>query len=173
MIKKKSINDFINKYTYISYKKVPEIKQISLNFGCTDSSLKLLAPTFLALELLSNKKINFSQARKPNIMLKIKKGDPTGCSVVLKKKESEIFLKGIFVNVLPNTKVFRKFSMPKKVESKGFSFSLNELFNFPELNQRFFFFKRVPPLNVNIVTSAKSIGELKFLLSIKKVPLNI
>ena len=61
------------------------LKKIVLNFGYQKSNLKYLISGLLALEFISSKKGKITKSRHLNLFLKIKKGDPVGCKIVLKK----------------------------------------------------------------------------------------
>ena len=80
--------DLINKFSYSNIKKIPELKKIVLNFGCKSSEIKELATSLLALELIinTNTPIFLTKSKQPNVLLKIRKGAPVGCKVILKKK---------------------------------------------------------------------------------------
>jgi len=80
--------DFINKFCC---EKVPELEKIVLNFGCRSFSVQNFAATALALEIIAGKKGTVTTSKKPNILLKIQKGQPSGYKVVLKKKRNRRF----------------------------------------------------------------------------------
>ena len=76
--------DLINKFTCYD-KNLPEIKKITLNFGCKNFTIQKFAITMLALEIITFKKGTITTAKKPNVLLKIQKGQPAGCKVYFKK----------------------------------------------------------------------------------------
>lgn len=78
--------DLINKFNYKNIKELPKLKKIILDFKTKNFKTKTFAATLLALELISLKKCNFTTSKKPNILLKIQKGQPVGGKVILKKK---------------------------------------------------------------------------------------
>ena len=77
--------DLINKFYYKELKNLPKLKKIVLNFNCRTTNLKTLATHLLALELITNQKSNLTISKRPNLLLKIRKGNPVGCKVILKK----------------------------------------------------------------------------------------
>ena len=80
--------DFINKFYYVNVNEIPSIKKIILNFGCKNIEIKNISGCLLSLELITKKKGSLTRAKRSNILLKIRKGQPSGCVVVLKKKRN-------------------------------------------------------------------------------------
>ncbi len=79
--------DLLNKFQYSNIKNIPKFKKVVLNFGCKNHELKNIAPGLLSLELISTKTGKLSTTKNSNVFLKIKKGAPIGCYVILKKKK--------------------------------------------------------------------------------------
>jgi ribosomal protein L5 len=50
--------DLSNRFLYKNTKELPKLKKIILNFGCKTSDLKQLSASLLALELITNQKVN-------------------------------------------------------------------------------------------------------------------
>ena len=86
--------DLINKFHYKNLQKLPKLQKIVLNFGYKSPNLKNLASALLFLELATGKRGVITTASKPHILLKIKKGNPVGCNVILKKTLMYAFLLG-------------------------------------------------------------------------------
>ena len=83
--KKVIVYDLINKFSYNNLKKVPKLKQIVLNFGCKNSEIKNLSAALISFELIaSNKNIELTKSKRANLFIKIRKGHPVGCKVILK-----------------------------------------------------------------------------------------
>lgn len=163
-------NDFINKFFYKNIGEIPEFKRIILNFGCKSFDLKKLSTSLLALKLITNQKGALKISRKPHILLKLRKGNPVSCVVTLKNNEMYTFLKKLICDSLPFIKNFDKIKINKKKQKKTFSFTLNNLIIFEELELHFYLFRNLPPLNITIITNSKSIKELIFLLQSFKLP---
>ena len=87
--------DLTNKYSYISFKDIPKIEKVILNFGGKTSELFNISSALLFLELISQKKAAVTRSKKANVLLKIRKGNIVGCSVFLTKKKC-IFFYGNF-----------------------------------------------------------------------------
>ena len=163
--------DLINKFPYTYLNEIPELKKIVLNFGCKNSDIKNLASALFALELITMKSGSLTRARRPNLLLKIRKGNPTGCIVVLQKSKMYTFLFKLLTEVFPNLKDFHGINISDKVAERRFSFTLDNLINFKELEKQFYLFINLPPLNITLVTNTKSKKELSYLLRSLKLPI--
>ena len=138
--KKIIIHDLINKFSYNQISEIPELKKIILNFGCKDFEIKSIASALLSLELITMRKGSVARSKRANILLKIRKGNPVGCVVVLRNTEMYHFLLKLVSEVLPNLKDFKGLSVSKKLGTTSFSFTLKDLINFKELEKQFYLF---------------------------------
>ena len=163
--------DLINKFPYTYLNEVPELKKIVLNFGCKNSEIKNLASALFALELITMKSGSLTRAQRPNLLLKIRKGNPTGCVVVLQKSKMYTFLFKLLTEVFPNLKDFQGINISNKIAEHRFSFTLDNLINFKELEKQFYLFINLPPLNITFVTNTRSKKELSYLLRSLKLPI--
>lgn len=161
--------DFINKFYYGKIDKIPKIKKIILNFNCKNFEVKKIATVALTLELISSKKSVITRSKKISINLKLRKGHPIGCKVILTGKHLENFLFKLLNKIWPNLKNFD--GLMQYVRSKNsFSFSLKDLVNFDELNSNFYLFSNLPTLNIVIIYNTKNNKELLFFLYSLKIP---
>ena len=155
--------DLLNKFSYESVKNIPKIKKIYLSFNCKNSSLKYLSSSLIALELISLQKSIFTYLKTSNILFKIKKGSPVGCTVILRKKTMLLFLSEFLVFIFP-----KLLNIPKQIRiknKKNFSFKITSPLVFNELEKRYQFFNKLTGLNITIVTSSKNKKELAVLLT--------
>jgi len=162
--------DLINKFSYHNLSDIPELKKIVLNFGCKSFAIKDIAASLSALELITTKQGTVTKAKRPNIMLKVRKGHPVGCVVILTKIKMYNFFFKLITQVFPNLKDFKGIKVSKKLKNKSFSLTLIDLINFEELEKQFYLFTNLPPLNIILVTNAKSRKELMYLLHSFKIP---
>lgn len=162
--------DLINKFCYLHLDEVPKLKKIILNFGCKNIEIKSISSALLSLELITTKRGSLTRARRSNILLKIRKGSPVGCVVILKKKLMYDFFLKLLIEVFPNIKGFNGITVSKKVKQTCFSFTLKDLIHFKELEKQFYLFINLPPLNITILTNSKTKQELLYLLSSFKLP---
>lgn len=156
--------DLVNKFSYARLEEIPRLKKIILNFGCKSSEIKIIALALLSLELITTKQSSLVKSKRPNVVLKIRKGNPVGCLVVLKNKAMYSFLFKLLTEVLPNLKSFTGIVLSKKLIGPSFSFTLKDLINFKELERQFYLFINLPPLNITFVTNVKTKQELLYLL---------
>lgn len=163
--------DLTNKFLYKNINEVPEIKNIILNFGNKSTKLKNFAAALLALELISTKKGILTKTKKSNLFLKIQKGKPAGCKIILKKTLMYNFLNKILVEITPNIKNFLVFKTKYK-NYRNFSFNLDtKKLVFTELKEHYHLSKTLSYLNITIATDAKTQKELFFLLRSFNFPL--
>lgn len=164
--------DLINKFDYDTLTKVPKIKKIILNFGDSSIGLKDLASALLALELVANKKGDVALSSKTNLMLKIRKGSPVGCKVILTGSLMYRFIFKLIYEVFPTAKDFTPLKLSKKLNPTSFSFSIKDLTSFKELSKQFYFFSSLPPLNIICLCNTTNKLELVYLLKSFKFPIN-
>jgi large subunit ribosomal protein L5 len=83
--------DLINTFFYRNLIEIPKLKKITLNFGYQKSNFKHLVSSLLALEFITSKKGKITTSKHLNVFLKIKKGNPVGCKIILKKSTMYFF----------------------------------------------------------------------------------
>lgn len=161
--------DLINKFTYTHFEEVPQLKKIILNLGCKNSDVKSIASALLSLELITTKKGSLVKSKRANVLLKIRKGNPVGCVVILKNNAMYDFLFKLLSEVFPNLKSFTGLNISKNLGKTSFSFTLKDFINFKELEKQFYLFINLPPLNITLVTNARTKKELLYLLQSFKI----
>lgn len=164
--------DLINKYVIKKSKEVPKIEKIVLNFNCwtKPGDFSMLASSILALELITHQEGVLTKALYPHLALRLRRGFPIGCKLILKKENKYNFFSKIVREVYPSSKTFDLFTANN--DSKAFSFSVLELLCFEELEKNYNLFKDLNQLNITIVANnTKSPHELEFLLTSLKVPI--
>jgi len=165
--------ELANKFFYKNTKKIPKIKKITLNFGCKTTEIKHLAASLLALEIITSKKGKLTTAKKSNIILKIRKGNPIGCKITLQKKQIFNFLEKIFIYIFPNIKNFSGIKLTETINPKSLSFRLTDTFNFNEFEEHYYLFNNLPNLDITITTNSKNKEELIFILKSMQFPLKL
>ena len=163
--------DLLNKFYYTNLKKLPKLKKIILNFNCKTTDLKTLSTHLLALELVTHQKGVLTVSKHPNLFLKIRKGNPIGCKVILKKTSVLKFLSKSLNEIFPKTKNFDAVIVDRKKKDTNFSFAIKDNLNFPELSENYYLFNDLSDLNLSIVTTAKTKKETTFLLKSLQIPL--
>lgn len=163
-------NDLINKFNYKNIKNIPEIKQLTLNFGCKHFNIQKFATILLALEIITSKKAKLTIAKKANILIKIQKGQPAGCKVTLRKKEINFFLNKLLIEVLPKIKNFTGFKIQTQTSNFSFQLLSNEII-LQEFEEQYPLFATLPNLSIHISTNSKNQKELLFLMKYFKIPI--
>ena len=161
-------HDLCNKFRYKSLKNLPKLSKIVLSFGCKNLNIKQLIISFLALEIIGGKKGNFTQSKKSNILLKIRKGNLVGCKLIIEKKLIYHFFSKFITQIMPTLK------MPGKIEvsnAKAASFQVSNLLIFSELEKNYYLFHELKNLNVVFLSNTGSTAEFTYLLNSFKFPL--
>jgi len=161
--------DLINTFSYQNLVKIPKLRKIILNFGYQKSSFKYLVSSLLALEFISCKKGDITKSRHLNVFLKIKKGNPVGCKIVLKKSTMHFFYLKLLTSIFPKIKQSQTSKLQWNLKLiKSISFQLESPLLFTELENQFQFFKDLPRLDITLLTNSNSRKELFFLLKSNK-----
>ena len=162
--------DLINKFYYANIKKIPTITKIILNFKCNNNDLKNLSSTMLAIEIITNQKGTLTKSKHSIVYLKIRKGNPTGCKVILKKKLLINFLTNQLIEILPKTKNFNVKNNKQMVKKTNtFSYKIKNNFYFSKLENHYYLFNSLPTLNITIVTNTNNKNEILFILKTFKI----
>lgn len=163
--------DLVNRFFYNRIEDIPQIKKMTLNFGCKSFEIKNLAASLLSLELITVKQGVITKSKRANVLLKIRKGNPVGCIVVLRKTQMYNFFLKLLVDIFPNLKDFKGITIAKRLGYNNFSFTLKDFITFKELEKQFYLFSNLPPLNITFVTNIGTRKELLYLLNAFKLPL--
>ena len=161
--------DLTNKFMFSNNKKIPKLKEITLNFGCKNMTIQKFATTMLALEIISLKKGTITITKKPNVILKIQKGQPAGCKVKLKNQQLYSFLTKLHLEIIPKLKNFQGFKVKKQIFNFFFQIPGNEII-LKEFENQYPLFSNLPVLDINIFTTTQDPKELIFLAKAIKLP---
>ena len=153
--------DLINKIVFNSIFKIIKITKIILNMGQKDCKKEKILSVILTLELLTSQKGVLVQSKKNIISLKIKKGAIVGCKVTLRKKNVFLFLEKLVLFYFPKMKDFKGF----QINQENFSFSVNNLLNFFELEDKFSQFSQLPKLDIVFVLKNSNPDRTRILLN--------
>lgn len=174
--KKEIIPAMMKIFGYKSPMAVPKLKKIVLNvgFGKEISKLsgqekeKFLKYISETLAKISGQKPVFCQAKKSISGFKLKKGSIIGAKVTLRRKKMYDFLERLIYLTLPRTRDFRGIDQKSLDEKGNLTIGIREITSFPEvvLEKE----KQIFPLEVTIVTTAKTKKEGKELLRLLGVP---
>ena len=158
--------DLINKFLYTNPSSLPKIKKINIHFVFKQPNITNTLTTLTALNLISLQKGTLIKAKKPNITLKIRQGNPVGCTVTLRRVKQDRFL-----NKLLNDIFNGKYAINYDTSFRHliFSFNIKSTLLFNELKQNYRFFSKLPDLRINVFTTAKTKHEFKFLIKSYKI----
>jgi large subunit ribosomal protein L5 len=162
--------DLVNKFIFTNNNNIPKIKKITLNFGCKNFSIQKFATTMLALEMICLKKTAITTAKKPNVILKIQKGQPAGCRVELRNKEIYSFLTRLNLEILPRLQNFSGFKVQKQLSNVFFQIPGNKI-RLKEFEKQYPLFANLPTLDINISINSKNYKEILFLAKSFKLPI--
>lgn len=164
--------DLINKFYYTDLKKLPKLKKIILNFSCKTTELKSLATNLLALELITNQKGILTISKRPNLLLKIRKGNPIGGKLSLRKALMLNFVSKSFNEIFSKRKNFDGITINQKIEKTVISLKIKDTLNFSELNEHYYLFKNFSNLNLSfIIINTQTNKETLFILKSLQYPI--
>jgi large subunit ribosomal protein L5 len=162
--------DLVNKFVYSSADGLPRLKKIILNFGFKAVDVKELASGLLAFELIANQKGIITTTTKSNILLKIRKGYPTGCKLTLQKYNLFNFLRKVVMEVFPRLKDFKGFIQGRQIKKNAFSYEIHDTFSFFDLEKHYYCFNNLPKLDITIITTTQDKKEFLFILKSLRFP---
>lgn len=161
--------DLTNKFIFNNNNNIPKLKKITLNFGCKNLSIQKFAVTMLALEIIALKKSAITTTRKPNVILKIQKGQPAGCKVELKKSQIYNFIARLNIEILPKLKNAHKFQYNNQQFNFFFQIPGNEII-LKEFENHYPLFSNLPSLDINVQTNTKNNKEILYIAKAIKLP---
>lgn len=166
--------ELINKFTYSRFNKLPKLKKIILNFNCKTDEIKTISASLLALELLVSQKGVLTTSKKTNLFLKLRKGSPVGCIIVLRKKLVIQFIVKTCMEIFPKTKNFSGLILKKKTnqnQKTDLSYLIKNIFSSSNLEDHYYIFNNLSNLNVTLIASNDKPEELLFILKSLQIPI--
>lgn len=155
----------IKEFGYKNVHQVPRLEKIAVNVGMGEAlqNSKLLDAVVGELQAISGQKPVVTRAKKDISNFKLRKGNPVGCMVTLRRERMYEFLDRLIRVALPQVRDFRGLSGRSFYGAGTYSLGIREQIIFPEI--RVDSVEKVHGLTVSIVTSAKSDREGKALLT--------
>ena len=158
--------DLINKFKYKNIKVLPKLKSIIVQFCFKKYELKNLLTSLAALQFITNKKGVIIKSKTANISLKVRKGYPVGCKVILRHTDLNYFLEKLINNFTISNKILNL----TKIKTNSFLFKITSILNFVELENNYRFFNKLnSALNLCICTTTSDPKQLIFLLKSYKI----
>ncbi len=155
----------IKEFGYKNVHQVPRLEKIAVNVGMGEAlqNSKLLDAAVGELRAISGQKPVVTRARKDISNFKLRKGNPIGCMVTLRRERMYEFLDRLIRVALPQVRDFRGLPGRSFYGAGSYSLGIREQIIFPEIGVDSV--EKVHGLTVSIVTSAKSDREGKALLT--------
>jgi len=161
--------DLINKFTYSNNRKIPQFSKIILSLSRKNNNLKDLVSMILFFNLLSYKirRKNIIRYKKSNVLVKVKKGYPIGCKVILGKTKLYKVFELLLTDILINEKNYK--ALNTVPSSNSFDFRITPL-KVKELDKNYYgLFRNLPWLNITFLTTTKTKKEFSYLLKAYKL----
>jgi len=114
---------------------VPRLEKIVVNMGVGEAlqDIKMLDKAMEELSAITGQRPAIRRAKKAIANFKIRKGNPVGCKVTLRKVMMYEFLDRLVNVALPRIRDFRGMSMESFDEAGNYTFGLTDQAVFPEL----------------------------------------
>lgn len=169
-------NDMLRKFQYQNVNSIPKIAKIIVSMGVKDAALdkrNLVIPAAL-LESIVGQKVMHTKAKKSISNFKVREGNPIGLKCTLRGNYMYLFLQKLLVRCLPNIRdcLIEQGTCIESTQNRSFSFGLDNINIFSEVEFFYGKFKQNYGLNITLVTTCKSNEELECLLTGFLLPLN-
>ena len=135
--------DFLLKYQIKNTKLIPKIKKISLSSRFSPHHKASIISLF---EILTFHKPYITQSRVNILALNLRKGEPVGIKLVLRKKYIYDFLLYFIFEVLPSLKKFNLL----KINSKSLHWQIKDLFDLDETTYIYIYLIELRSLDIVI-----------------------
>src|SRR5262245_13903989 len=154
---------------YKNVHEVPRLEKIVVNMRVS-ASLEKTAVEDAAkdLSLITGRKAVINKSRKSIAIFKLRKGQPIGCRVPVRRAVMYDFLDGLVAAARPRIRDFRGIS-PRSFDGRGsYSLGIAEQTVFPEIELDKI--KRPQGMDITIVTTARTDDEALDLLKLMGMP---
>ncbi|MCD6206241.1 MAG: 50S ribosomal protein L5 [Candidatus Marinimicrobia bacterium] len=160
----------IKKFGYKNTMEVPRLQKISLNIGVGKAKEEpnALKNAQEDIRIITGQQPVVTHAKKAISNFKIRKGDPVGCSVTLRRHKMYEFLDRLISVALPRVRDFS--GLPDKAfDGRGnYNMGIKEQIIFPEID--YDKVDKIRGMNITMTTSAKTDAEARELLALFGFP---
>jgi large subunit ribosomal protein L5 len=149
---------------------IPRLEKIVVNIGQGDAvqNVKLLDAAVDDLKAITGQQPIKRKSKTSIAGFKLRKGQPIGCSVTLRREKMYEFLERLIHTAIPRIRDFRGYSA-KAFDGRGnYSLGIKEQIVFPEID--YDKVDKVRGIGITLVTTAKNDVEAKALLDVFKFP---
>ena len=165
------VPQMMEKFSFKNKLEVPQLYKIVINMGIGEGQqdIKIIEKSMEELALITGQRPIIRRAKKAISNFKIKKNNPVGCKVTLRRVMMYEFLDRLISVSLPRIRDFRGIS-PKSFDENGnFSIGLTEQTVFPEIE--YDRINRVQGMDITIVIkNSKSKEHNRQLLALFGIP---
>lgn len=168
--RKEVVPQLVKTFGYKSCMQAPRFKKIVVNMGVGESitDLKLLEKSMEELATITGQKPVMTRAKNAIANFKIKKGQPIGCKVTLRRRRMYEFLDRMIATALPRIRDFRGLSLDAFDERGNYTLGVTEQHIFPEID--FDKVTRIQGMDITLVVDARSKKESHELLKLMGIP---
>ena len=154
----------MEEFAYGNKFQVPRLRNVSINvcIGEAVQNAKLLDAAVAELGAISGQRPVVTRARKDISNFKLRRGNPIGCMVTLRRARMYEFLDRLIQLALPQVRDFKGISDRSFDGCGNYSLGIREQIIFPEVRAESV--ERLHGLTVSIVTTAQSDEEGRALL---------
>lgn len=168
------VPQMMQKFNLKNKMQVPRIEKIVINMGVGEAlqDIKIMDTAMEELSMITGQKPLLRRSKKAIANFKIKKGNPIGCKVTLRKTMMYEFLDRLISVSLPRIRDFRGICADSFDEKGNFGLGLTEQTIFPEVE--FDRINRVQGMDITIVIkNSKGKEESRELLSLFGMPFQV
>lgn len=150
---------------------VPRLEKIVVNMGVGEAAadIKILEKAMEELALITGQRPVLRRAKKAIANFKIKKGNPVGCKVTLRRKMMYEFMDRLLNVALPRLRDFRGVSLESFDKANNYSLGITEQSIFPEID--YDRLVRIQGMDVTfVIKNSKSKEQARQLLKLFGMP---
>jgi len=164
-----SLRKFNLSFRYKNVNEVPNfVDKVTLSITLSKNmSLKNIVKASALLELISGSRSFFIRSKKSSVLLKRRKGAPTGVKLTLRRKHANLLFSKLAWEILPKIKDLNlNYNLKKDLKQNSvLSFKIKDPFIFSELKDFYFLFKDVGSLQIVLSFKKMNLKEETFLKS--------
>ncbi|MFZ5802310.1 MAG: 50S ribosomal protein L5 [Candidatus Omnitrophota bacterium] len=165
-----AIPAMIKAFGYKNAMQVPRLQKVVLNMGVKEGreDTKIVDQLADEMALIAGQKPIITKAKKAISAFKLRKGNPIGVKVTLRRAMMYEFLDRFFNIAMPRIRDFRGAPTTSFDGHGNYTMGIQEQMIFPEIE--FDKVKKIQGMDITIVTSAKTDAEAKKLLELLGFP---
>jgi ribosomal protein L5 len=136
--------ELLLKYNIVNLNILPDIQKVILSIQLSQANK---ASVSVLISLFTFLKPVVTLSKKNQILLNLKKGEPVGVKVTLRKKHIENFILYFILEILPSTQNLQKF----KTNETSFNYQIKDIFEFKDFSDIYLYLSELITLDISIV----------------------